>query len=514
MLALEDLHLGYGPVDVIKGISLEVAAGEVVCILGGNGSGKSTILKAIAGFLEPQAGVVRFDGEVVNDVPAHRRWHDGLVYIPQDRKLFGRKTVYENIELGCLSRGEPRAVVRRRVEEMLEHFPVLREKSRLKALTLSGGEQQTLSLARALMGITAAHPPRRALRRARPGMDRTALRGHAAGDRGARPHRGHRRAEHPRRTRFRRAGLRHPERGDRARGVVGHLAGGARSSYAPISVDSGRAGSPSPSTGGAHRGGEVTVERFLEGRTALVTGASRGIGRATALALAVRGAAVCVHCRERRGDAEAVARAVEEPGADGASWSPPTSPIRTPSAKRSGPSRARSDASTYSSTTQDSVAPNRLPGADLAVAHRIIDVNLKGPLNCIVAALPLLRASGGIVVNIGALNSRGVSAGGPAYRRGQGRPRRHDPQPRARDLGPLGVRINAVAPPLTETDMGRWAKAAGGLAAGRARGAASGPRTPGRWPRSSPSSARREMAYVSAARRSTWTEASRRRSRP
>ena len=95
---------------------------------------------------------MRFDGRVVNDVPPHRRYHDGLVYIPQDRKLFGRKTVYENLELGCLSRGEPRAEVRERIEEMLEQFPVLRKKSRLKALTLSGGEQQILALARALMG--------------------------------------------------------------------------------------------------------------------------------------------------------------------------------------------------------------------------------------------------------------------------------------------------------------------------------------------------------------------------
>ena len=152
MLALEDLCLGYGPVEVIKGVSLRVAAGEVVCILGGNGSGKSTILKAVAGFLAPRSGEVRYEGRVVNDLPAHRRYHDGLVYIPQDRKLFGRKTVYENLELGCLSRGEPRAEVRSRIEEMLEHFPVLREKSRRKALTLSGGEQQTLALARALMG--------------------------------------------------------------------------------------------------------------------------------------------------------------------------------------------------------------------------------------------------------------------------------------------------------------------------------------------------------------------------
>ena len=202
------------------------------------------------------------------------------------------------------------------------------------------------------------------------------------------------------------------------------------------------------------------MERFLEGKAALVTGASRGIGRATALALAARGADVCVHCHERRGDAEAVARAVETRGGRSLVVA---ADIADPDAVGDAV-RAIEDAFGRLDVLVNNagfVAPNRLPGADLAVAHRIIDVNLKGPFNCIVAALPLLRASGGIVVNVGALNSRGVSAGGPAYaaaKAGIVAMTRN----LARDLGPLGVRINTVAPPLTETDMGRWAKEAAG----------------------------------------------------
>ena len=151
MLELNQLHLGYGHVEVIKGISLVVQPGEVVCVLGGNGSGKSTILKAISGFLEPWSGDILFQGELINRLPAHQRYHQGLVYIPQDRKLFGKKTVYQNLELGCLSLALPSDEVGNRIERMFGYFPILSEKSGHKALTLSGGEQQTLALARALM---------------------------------------------------------------------------------------------------------------------------------------------------------------------------------------------------------------------------------------------------------------------------------------------------------------------------------------------------------------------------
>lgn len=104
------------------------------------------------------------------------------------------------------------------------------------------------------------------------------------------------------------------------------------------------------------------------------------------------------------------------------------------------------------------VASHRLPAADLAVIHRIIDVNLKRPFNCIVAALDLLRASKGVIVNIGALNSRAVSAAGSAYAASKAGLVAMSTN-LAHDLGPLGIRINAVAPPLSESDMGRWAQA-------------------------------------------------------
>ena len=213
---------------------------------------------------------------------------------------------------------------------------------------------------------------------------------------------------------------------------------------------------------GPVRDGEAArvQERFLDGKAALVTGASRGIGRAAALALAARGADVCVHCHERRGLAEEVAEAIEGLGRRSlvvaADIADPAEVAEAVYAV--GRAFGRLDVLVNNAGL---VAPNRLPEAEVEVAHRIIDVNLKGPFNCIAAALPLLRASGGVIVNVGALNSRAVSAGGPAYaaaKAGLVAITRN----LARDLGPLGVRINAVAPPLTETDMGRWAMDAAG----------------------------------------------------
>lgn len=197
------------------------------------------------------------------------------------------------------------------------------------------------------------------------------------------------------------------------------------------------------------------MDRFLDGKAALVTGASRGIGRATALALAARGADVCVHFRERRDLADKVAEAIEGLGRRSLTVAADISDAAEVAAAVGAVERAfgRLDVLVNNAGF---VAPHRLPGADIDVVHRVIDVNLKGPFHCIAAALPLLRASGGVIVNVGALNSRAVSAGGPAYaaaKAGLVAMTRN----LAGDLGPLGVRINAVAPPLTETDMGRWA---------------------------------------------------------
>ena len=199
------------------------------------------------------------------------------------------------------------------------------------------------------------------------------------------------------------------------------------------------------------------VDRFLDGKAALVTGASRGIGRAVALALAERGADICVHCHERRDLAGEVAGAVEALGRRSLVVA---ADIADPAAVAEAIGAVERAFGRLDVLVNNAgfVAPHRLPGADLAIVHRIIDVNLKGPFHCIAAALPLLRASGGgVVVNVGALNSRAVSAGGPAYaaaKAGLAAMTRN----LARDLGPLGVRINTVAPPLTDTDMGRWAQ--------------------------------------------------------
>ena len=198
------------------------------------------------------------------------------------------------------------------------------------------------------------------------------------------------------------------------------------------------------------------MDRFLDGKVALVTGASRGIGRATALALAARGADVCIHCHERRDLAGEVAEAIAETGRRSLVVAADIADPAEVAAAVGAVERAfeRLDVLVNNAGF---VAPNRLPGAEIDVVHRIIDVNLKGPFHCILAALPLLRGSGGgVIVNVGALNSRAVSAGGPAYaaaKAGLVAMTRN----LAGDLGPLGVRINTVAPPLTETDMGHWA---------------------------------------------------------
>ena len=197
------------------------------------------------------------------------------------------------------------------------------------------------------------------------------------------------------------------------------------------------------------------MDRFLDGKAALVTGASRGIGRATALSLAARGADICVHCRERRDLAGEVAEAIAGLGRRSLVVTADIADA-TGVAEAIGAVERTFGRLDVLVNNAGFVAPHRLPGADIDVVHRVIDVNLKGPFHCIAAALPLLRASGGVIVNVGALNSRAVSAGGPAYaaaKAGLVAMTRN----LAGDLGPLGVRINAVAPPLTATDMGRWA---------------------------------------------------------
>lgn len=146
MLELTGIDAGYGNVQVLRGLSLTARAGEVTCVMGRNGAGKTTMLRAIMGQVAVSAGTVTLDGQPVQGLPAHQVPRMGIGYVPQGRRLFGALTVAENIEVGLMTRGRG-ADVRDRV---LTLFPRLRERLGQQARTLSGGEQQMLAIARAL----------------------------------------------------------------------------------------------------------------------------------------------------------------------------------------------------------------------------------------------------------------------------------------------------------------------------------------------------------------------------
>jgi branched-chain amino acid transport system ATP-binding protein len=150
LLSIADLRVDYGPVRAVHGVSLDVAAGEVVALLGANGAGKSTILRAISGLLRPRAGQIRLAGSPIHRLPPARIVRLGIAHAPEGRRVFGSLTVAENLRLGATSRTD-RAQVPVDRERMFELFPILRERMHQVAGTLSGGEQQMLALARALM---------------------------------------------------------------------------------------------------------------------------------------------------------------------------------------------------------------------------------------------------------------------------------------------------------------------------------------------------------------------------
>ena len=146
MLELLDVRAAYGPSLVLHGVTLEARAGEVVCLLGRNGAGKSTTLKAVVNLVEVTGGSIRFDGRDVTGWPTHRISRLGVGYVPEDRRIFGDLTVAENLEVGARA---DTAATAERVDRL---FPRLRELARRRAGSLSGGEQQMLTVARTLMG--------------------------------------------------------------------------------------------------------------------------------------------------------------------------------------------------------------------------------------------------------------------------------------------------------------------------------------------------------------------------
>jgi branched-chain amino acid transport system ATP-binding protein len=148
LLALDGIDTQYGPIKILQGLSLHVNAGELVCLLGGNASGKSTTLKTILGIVKPKAGSVRFDGEDVTGRSTSHRIKKGMAIVPENRRLFAPMTVLENLEMGAyLHNGGSKEDF----ERVYELFPLLYERRAQLAGTLSGGEQQMVAMGRALM---------------------------------------------------------------------------------------------------------------------------------------------------------------------------------------------------------------------------------------------------------------------------------------------------------------------------------------------------------------------------
>ena len=149
MLKVTDLRAGYGKVDVLHGITLEVNASECVALVGANGAGKSTTLKCICGLIEARAGRIEFEGQRIDGLAGHSIVQRGITMCPEGRQVFADISVLENLEMGAHTRHDK--AQRSDLEEMLDLFPVLRDRLRQRAGTLSGGEQEMLAIARALM---------------------------------------------------------------------------------------------------------------------------------------------------------------------------------------------------------------------------------------------------------------------------------------------------------------------------------------------------------------------------
>jgi branched-chain amino acid transport system ATP-binding protein len=153
LLDVQDIHTYYGNIHALKGVSLTVAQGEIVTLLGANGAGKTTTLRTICGLLKPRQGKVLLDGGDLGGYKAHEIVAKGVAMVPEGRGIFARLTVAENLDMGAYARSD-RAAIRQDLERVFSLFPRLKERSKQVAGTLSGGEQQMLATGRAMM----AHP--------------------------------------------------------------------------------------------------------------------------------------------------------------------------------------------------------------------------------------------------------------------------------------------------------------------------------------------------------------------
>ena len=150
MLEIGDLHVSYGQVDAVRGVSLSLNAGQIISVIGPNGAGKTTLLAAAMGLL-PSKGTLRFEGEDLHGLDVESRVERGLCLVPEKRELFGELTVLDNLQLGAYSKRLRSDVLRKRLQSVYDRFPRLAERKVQRANTLSGGERQMLAVGRALM---------------------------------------------------------------------------------------------------------------------------------------------------------------------------------------------------------------------------------------------------------------------------------------------------------------------------------------------------------------------------
>ena len=148
MLKIDDIHVYYGAIHAIKGVSFEVKEGEIVALIGANGAGKSTILKTVSGLMHPRSGHISFCGEDIAHTDAYKLLRHGLAHVPEGRRIFQQMTVQDNLEMGAYIHKE---VNKDDLERVFNYFPRLKERRKQIAGTLSGGEQQMLAMSRALM---------------------------------------------------------------------------------------------------------------------------------------------------------------------------------------------------------------------------------------------------------------------------------------------------------------------------------------------------------------------------
>ena len=149
LLKVEDIHVYYGSIHAVKGVSFEVNEGEIVTLIGANGAGKSTVLNTVSGLLHPRTGSVAFEGKDLKGVPPHKVVEHGLAQVPEGRRVFLQMTVEENLEMGAFT--QPNSTIAPGLADVYERFPRLKERRGQIAGTLSGGEQQMLAMGRALM---------------------------------------------------------------------------------------------------------------------------------------------------------------------------------------------------------------------------------------------------------------------------------------------------------------------------------------------------------------------------